>query len=214
MARALRLGLTGGIGSGKSTVAAMLADLGAAVIDADALARSVTTAGGEAIAAIRDAFGADFITPSGALDRGRMRELAYTDPDARRRLEAIVHPLVDQKTWQQAALAEAAGYRCLVFDVPLLVESDHWRCRVDRIIVVDCTPATQVARVVARSGLTARAVEAILAAQSPRLRRLQAADVVIFNEGISLPVLRTQVDALARGLGLSSGPPNAAKNQP
>lgn len=214
MARALRLGLTGGIGSGKSTVAAMLADIGAAVIDADALAHSVTAAGGEAIAAIRETFGNDLITPSGALDRDRMRELAYTDPDTRRRLEAIIHPLVGQKTWQQAALAEAAGHRCLVFDVPLLVESNHWRKRVDRVIVVDCTPSTQIDRVVARNGLTSRAVEAILAAQSPRLRRLQAADAVIFNENISLPVLRTRVDALAHGLGLSSGQPNAANNQP
>lgn len=213
MLRALRLGLTGGIGSGKSTVAAMLADLGAAVIDADAIARSVTAAGGAAITAIRAAFGADFIDASGALDRGRMRELAYTDPDARKRLEAIIHPLVGQKTWQKATLAETAGYRYLVFDVPLLVESSHWRARVDRVIVVDCAPTTQIERVVARSGLTPSAVEAILAAQSPRLQRLKAADAVIFNEGISLPVLRSQVSALARGLGLSSGQTNVANIQ-
>lgn len=212
MTRALRLGLTGGIGSGKSTVAAMLADHGAAVIDADAIARSVTAAGGEAIAAIRAAFGADFIDASGALDRGRMRELAYNDADARHRLEAIVHPLVSQKTWQQAALAEAGGYRCLVFDVPLLVESSHWRARVDRVIVVDCSPASQIDRVVTRSGLTPSAVKAILAAQSPRLQRLKAADAVVFNEGVSLPVLRSGVDALARSLGLSSGQFNAAIN--
>jgi len=214
MARTLRLGLTGGIGTGKSTVATMLADIGAAVIDADAIARSVTAAGGEAIAAIRDAFGAKFVTADGALDRDRMRELAYTQPDARRRLEAIIHPLVGQKTWQQAALAEVAGQRCLVFDVPLLVESDHWRCRVDRVIVVDCTPSTQIQRVVARSGFTPSTVEAILAAQSPRLTRLQAADAVIFNESISLTVLRTQVNTLVHALGLSLGSPNVAKNQP
>lgn len=213
MTRALRLGLTGGIGSGKSTVAAMLAELGAAVIDADAIARSVTATGGAAIAAIHAAFGADFIDASGAMNRGRMRELAYTNADARQRLEAIIHPLVSQQTWQQAAQAEAGGHRCLVFDVPLLVESNHWRARVDRVIVVDCTPASQIDRVVARSGLTPSAVEAILAAQSPRLRRLKAADAVIFNEGISLPVLRSQVNALARDLGLSSGQTNVANIQ-
>lgn len=214
MARALRLGLTGGIGSGKSTVAALLADRGAALIDADAIARSVTAPGGEAIAAIQDVFGAEFITASGAMDRQRMRQLAYSEPDARKRLESIIHPLVGQQTWKQAALAEAAGHSCLVFDVPLLVESGHWRKRVDQVLVIDCTEQTQISRVTARSGLTRVAVEAILAAQSPRLKRLNAADAVIFNEDISLETLGVLVATLAQRLGLSSGQPNAFKNQP
>lgn len=202
MARALRLGLTGGIGSGKSTVATMLVDLGAALIDADAIARAVTAAGGEAIAAIRAAFGTQFITPEGALDRQQMREWIYQEADARQRLEAIIHPLVGQQTQQQAALAETAGYRCLVFDVPLLVESGQWRNRVDQILVVDCTPQTQIARVRARSGLTISAVEAIIAAQAPRLHRLNAADAVICNDTISLESLRSQVARLYQRFGL------------
>lgn len=202
MARALRLGLTGGIGSGKSTVAAMLVDLGAALIDADAIARAVTAAGGEAIAAIRAAFGSQFITPEGALDRQQMRERIYQEADARQRLEAIIHPLVGQQTQQQAALAETAGYRCLVFDVPLLVESGRWRNQVDQILVVDCTPQTQIARVRARSGLSISAVEAIIAAQAPRLHRLNAADAVICNDTISLESLRSQVAQLTQRFGL------------
>lgn len=203
MARAWRLGLTGGIGSGKSTVAAMLADLGAAVIDADALARSVTAPGGLAIAEIREAFGADFITTAGALDRDRMRALAYTDNLARQRLEAIIHPLVSQETWRRASVAEASGHRCLVFDVPLLVESAHWRQKVDQVLVVDCRTETQITRVMTRSGLERLAVEAIIAAQASREQRLKAADAVIYNDGISLAVLKENVHALATGFGLS-----------
>lgn len=205
MAHALRLGLTGGIGSGKSTVAAMLVEMGAALIDADAIAHSVTAVGGEAVVTIRDVFGAQFITPNGAMDRQLMRELAYQDPSARKRLEAIIHPLVGQKIWQQAALNEAAGHRCLVFDVPLLVESSHWCSKVDLVLVVDCALQTQVRRVKVRSGLSASAVEAIIAAQAPRLHRLNAADVVICNDGISLENLRTQVESLQQRFGLSSG---------
>jgi len=204
MASAFRLGLTGGIGSGKSTVAAFLAELGAAVIDADAIARSVTAPGGLAIPDIRQTFGDEFITPDNALDRDRMRALAYTDASARRRLEAIVHPLVSQETWQQAALADAAGHRCLVFDVPLLVESAHWRQKVSKILIVDCEPETQITRVMARSALDRAAIVAIMAAQASRQRRLQAADAVIFNDSISLATLKTHVHTLAPGFGLSS----------
>ena len=203
MARAWRLGLTGGIGSGKSTVAAMLAELGAAVIDADALARSVTAPGGLAIAAIRQVFGDDFITEAGALDRDRMRTLAYTDSGARQRLEAIIHPLVSQATWRQASVAEAHGHACLVFDVPLLVESAHWRRKVDQVLVVDCDAETQISRVMTRSALERSAVQAIIAAQASRERRLKAADAVIYNDGISLAVLREHVHALAASFGLS-----------
>jgi dephospho-CoA kinase len=203
MARAYRLGLTGGIGSGKSTVAACLAQLGAAVIDADAIARSVTAPSGLAIAPIREKFGESLITASGALDREAMRTLVFADTQAKQALEAIVHPLVSQETWRQAETAQAAGHRCLVFDVPLLVESGRWRARVDAVLVVDCSPQTQIARVMARSGLAREAVQAIMAAQSSRLRRLQAADVVLFNDGILLADLRQQAHTLAPGFGLS-----------
>ncbi|MEH3087293.1 MAG: dephospho-CoA kinase [Xylophilus ampelinus] len=201
--RPWRLGLTGGIGSGKSTVAAMLAARGAAVVDADAISRGTTAPGGPAIAAIGDAFGADFVAPDGALDRGRMRALAFADPDARRRLEAIVHPLVRAEIARQAEAATAAGARLLVFDVPLLVESlASWRGRLDRILVVDCGPETQVARVAARSGLEAAAVRAVIAAQATRAQRLAAADIVLPNDGCSLEQLRAGVDRIVDSFGL------------
>ncbi|MDR3371175.1 dephospho-CoA kinase [Rhodoferax sp.] len=203
MARTFRLGLTGGIGSGKSTVAGMLADLGAAVIDADAIARSVTAPDGLAIAPIRECFGDEVITPEGALDRARMRALVFSDPGARDRLEAIIHPLVGQENWRKADAAEAAGSRCLVFDVPLLVESKHWRARVDAVLVVDCPVPTQIARVMARSQLDEAAVQAIIVAQSPRNLRLQAADAVIFNDNMSLQALHAEVVTLATRFGLS-----------
>ncbi|MCW2311965.1 dephospho-CoA kinase [Rhodoferax antarcticus] len=203
MAGVLRLGLTGGIGSGKSTVAALLAHLGAAVMDADAIARSVTAPGGPAIPLIRHTFGDEMITVEGALNRDRMRSLAFADASARKRLEAIIHPLVEQETWHQADAGAAAGHRCLVFDVPLLVESAHWRAKVDAVLVVDCTVPTQIQRVMARSQLDASAVQTIIAAQSPRLRRLQAADAVVFNDSMSLQVLRAEVDKLAARFGLS-----------
>ena len=197
-----KLGLTGGIGSGKSTVATMLVAHGAALIDADANARSVTAAGGAAIAAIRASFGEATITADGALDRARMRDMAFSDPTARLRLEAIVHPLVGQVGQAQLDAARAAGHRCVVYDIPLLVESGRWRSQLDAILVVDCLPETQVARVMARSGLQAAAAEAIIAAQATRAQRLAAADAVIYNEGISLTQLQAEVAAVAQGFGL------------
>jgi dephospho-CoA kinase len=197
-----RVGLTGGIGSGKSTVLGMLADLGAATIDADANSRAATAAGGAAIPAILQAFGAEFITPEGALDRERMRRQAYADPGARKRLEEIIHPLVGRESARQERAALDAGARCIVFDIPLLVESGRWRSQVDRVLVIDCSPETQVARVAARSGLVAQEVLAIIAAQAPRALRLAAADVVICNEGLSLEALRDNVVQAARRLGL------------
>ena len=179
MRQAFRLGLTGGIGSGKSTVAAMLAELGAAVMDADAISRALTAPGGLAIAAVRQTFGDAFITAEGAMDRDRMRALAYADAQARQRLEAIIHPLVGQETWHQAMAAQKAGRTCLVFDIPLLVESSHWRKKVDQVLVVDCARQTQLARVMARNAMDQAAVEAIMASQASRQRRLKAADRVI-----------------------------------
>ena len=198
----LRVGLTGGIGSGKSTVLAMLAQAGAAVIDADAISRATTAANGAAIPAISRRFGAHFIDAQGALDRTLMRAHAYRDPLARKQLEEIVHPLVGAESERQVEAALAAGARCIVFDIPLLVESGRWRSRVDRVLVVDCRPETQVARVVARSGLASPEVEAIIAAQAPRALRLAAADIVIFNDGLSLDDLRHEVVQIARRFGL------------
>ncbi|MDP3701285.1 MAG: dephospho-CoA kinase [Hylemonella sp.] len=197
-----RLGLTGGIGSGKSTVASLLAERGAAIIDADAISRQSTAAGGQAIEAIRQTFGPEFIGPDGALDRERMRALAFRDPMARQRLEQIVHPLVGLETQQQAQTAITAGYRCIVFDIPLLVESAHWRARLDQVLVLDCRPETQIERVMARSGLGRDEVQRILAQQASRRLRLQAADHVICNDGISLPELTRLVGLLAGRFGL------------
>jgi dephospho-CoA kinase len=204
MAPAFRLGLTGGIGSGKSTVAGMLAKLGATVLDADAISRSVTAPGGLAIAAIRQAFGQDFITPDGALDRERMRAMVFAEPAARARLEHIIHPLVAQTTEHQAQTAMTGGTGCLVFDVPLLVESGRWRSKVDEVLVVDCLEETQIVRVMARSALTRAEVTAIMAQQVTRLRRLGAADVVLFNDALPLAALARAVATLAPRFGLSS----------
>lgn len=198
----LRIGLTGGIGSGKSTVLQMLAGLGAAVVDADAISRSVTAANGAAIPAIAERFGAGFIAADGALDRARMRAHAYADPSARRRLEEIIHPLVGQESARQVQAAQDAGRSCVVFDIPLLVESGRWRSQLDRIMVVDCSAATQVTRVVARSGLQPAEVQAIIAAQASRLQRLTAADIVICNEELPLKALRQEVAQAAKCFGL------------
>jgi len=202
------VGLTGGIGSGKSTVAALLAQLGAAIMDADAIARQLTVPGGLAMPVIAQRFGTDFVTAEGALDRDRMRALAFKDPCAKLNLEAIIHPLVAEETRRQAGAAEQAGYPCLVFDVPLLVESVSWRQKVGHVLVVDCLEETQIARVMARNGFKRAAVEAIIAAQSSRLRRLQAADSVIFNEGLTREGLRAEVTALAPRFKLSLVPAN------
>lgn len=199
---AARIGLTGGIGSGKSTVLAMLQALGAVPVDADAISRATTAAGGAAIPAIAQQFGPEFVTPDGALDRARMRERAYAQPESRRALERIIHPLVAAEITRQVEAAEAAGARCIVFDIPLLVESGRWRAQLDRVLVVDCAPGTQVARVVARSALAPGEVLAIIAAQAPRALRLAAADVVICNEGLTLEALRNEVEQAARSFGL------------
>jgi dephospho-CoA kinase len=198
----MRVGLTGGIGSGKSTVLQMLAGLGAAVIDADAISRATTAAGGAAIPAIAQRFGADFVQADGALERNRMREHAYADPRARKALEEIIHPLVGQESARQVEAARQAGARCVVFDIPLLVESGRWRAQVDEVLVIDCSPQTQVERVVARSGLKPEEVQAIIAAQAPRALRLAAADAVICNDGLSLEQLRDKVVQVARRFGL------------
>lgn len=200
--RPLRLGVTGGIGSGKSTFAAMLRDCGAALIDADAIARAVTEAGGPAIADIRDTFGADYIDAQGALDRVRMRALVFADAGAKERLEAIVHPLVGNAIAQAAAVAAQAGQRLIVFDIPLLTESPRWARQLDAVLVVDCHEDTQVARVQARSGLDEDAIRAIMATQSSRARRRAAADFVVYNDGLTLSDLQTKARRVAAWFGL------------
>lgn len=176
--------------------------MGAVVIDADAISRAATAPGGSAMEALEATFGAALITADGALDRARMRELVYSDPSAKARLEAIVHPLVSQGIAHQALKAQNAGARCTVFDIPLLVESQRWRTKLDRIMVVDCTEATQIARVVARNGLSKHEIDKILAAQASRTQRLACADCVLFNEGISLDDLKHQVQQIGTQFGL------------
>jgi len=188
----LRIGLTGGIGSGKSTVARRLGTLGALVIDVDAQAHALTAPGGAALPAIVAAFGAGMIGADGAMDRARMRALVFSQPAERLRLEAILHPMIGAAT-RDAAAAASPG-RAIVFDVPLLAESDAWRARVDRILVVDCSNETQVDRVVARSGWTPEAVRRTIAQQASRERRRAIADAVIFNEGLTLAALEAAVD--------------------
>lgn len=202
MAMAWRLGLTGGIGSGKSTVATLWVKRGAALIDADVLSRAVTAQGGAAIPKIRQVFGPSLIDAEGSLDRNAMRQLAFSDATARARLEAIVHPLVGAAIEKAADDAIATGAQHLVFDIPLLVESAHWRQHLHRIMVVDCTAETQIQRVIQRNGLSRVEVEKIIAAQATRAQRLGAADVVIFNDGIFLDELALQVQQIAGQFGL------------
>ena len=194
---ALRIGLTGGIGSGKSTVANRLAELGAAVVDTDFIARRLSEPGGAAVDAIRASFGAEVIDSTGALDRARMRGIVFADVDAKRRLEAILHPLIGAQARQQALTH--AGHS-VVFDVPLLVESrtpQGWRSRVDRVLVVDCSQATQVARVSQRPGWTPDAALCVIAQQASRQARRAVADAVIFNDGdMTLDKLALEVGAL------------------
>jgi dephospho-CoA kinase len=189
-----RIGLTGGIGSGKSTVAGHWVALGAHLIDTDALARAVTLSGGAAIAALRDEFGPEMIDASGALDRERMRTLAFTDATAKRRLEGILHPLIGAEALRLAAESSSGA---IVFDVPLLSEASVWRLRCDRIAVVDCSEATQIERVVQRSGWDTDQVRRVIAQQTPRAVRRTIADAVIDNDGPrTLPELRIAAHAL------------------
>ena len=195
MASPLRIGLTGGIGSGKSTVGSMLVALGARLIDTDLIARQLTLPGGAAIDAIRAAFGTDFIAADGSLDRTRMRAAAFGDVDARTRLEAILHPLIGDEVARQSDAVEPS-VPAIVFDVPLLVESGRWRTRVDRVWVVDCDESVQVARVAARAGWTDASARAVIAQQAPRSARRAAADAVIDNGSASLDELGKNVRQL------------------
>ena len=197
---AFSVGLTGGIGCGKSTVADLFAGLGATIVDTDAIAHSLTAPHGAAMPAILAEFGPDFATPEGALDRARMRSLVFADAGARGRLEAILHPRIRDATAAAAAIATGPY---VIFAVPLLIESGTWSERVSRVLAVDCSEDTQVARVMQRSGLSADQVRAIMATQVTRAQRLAAADDVIDNDD-GLEALLPQVTRLhERYLALS-----------
>ena len=197
-----RIGLTGGIGSGKSTVARVLTECGAAVIDADAISRLLTAPGGLAVPAIAQRFGDHFITAEGAMNRDLMRQLAFDDPVSRQRLESIIHPLVRDEVTAQTERAIASGRTCLVFDIPLLVESGRWRQQVDRVLVIDCSEATQIERVTTRNNFSREAVKKIIAGQATRDQRLAAADICIYNDGLTRESLDALIRQLARSFGL------------
>jgi dephospho-CoA kinase len=186
------VGLTGGIGSGKSLVAGLFEGLGVEVIDSDDIARELTQKGGEAIGAIRAAFGADALAADGSLDRSKMRRLVFRDAPARKRLEAILHPLIRAESARRSGRVRSP-YAILV--IPLLVESGVDRSRIARVLVVDCPEAQQIERVMKRSGIPEAEVRAMLAAQATRGQRLAAADDVIDNGG-PLEALEPQVSRL------------------
>ena len=194
-----RIGLTGGIGSGKSTVAAMLRDLGAAIVDADAIARSVADAGGAALPALHSRYGAALVSLDSGLNRAAMRDLVFQNPTARQELEAVLRPFILQGIADAAQAAEQqAGVQAVVLDIPLLVENlAQWRPHIDTLWVVDCPPELQMARVLGRpssQGWSREQVQGVLAAQASRAQRLAAADVVLDNGGdMTLTNLRRQV---------------------
>ncbi|HCZ14120.1 MAG TPA: dephospho-CoA kinase [Accumulibacter sp.] len=189
------VGLTGGIGSGKSTVAELFAQRGAVLVDTDAIAHQLSSPQGEAIGAISAAFGSAVLRADGGLDRAAMRRLVFADPTAKATLEAILHPLIRQRSDACCAAAEAAPYVLLI--VPLLVESGSYRRRADRVLVVDCDESVQITRVMARSGLTADAVAAIIATQASRDERRAVADDLVYNDG-EPEALQPQVEGLHR----------------
>jgi dephospho-CoA kinase len=186
------VGLTGGIGCGKTTVANLFADRGASVIDTDEIAHALTAPGGAAMPALVAEFGPSYAAPDGALDRARMRELVFSSPGARARLEAILHPRIRDATAAAAAIATGPY---VIFVVPLLIESGTWRERVGRVLAIDSPEEMQIARVMARNGLPEAQVRAIMAAQVTREQRLAAADDVILNDD-GLEALIPQVDRL------------------
>ncbi|WP_206951064.1 dephospho-CoA kinase [Trinickia acidisoli] len=189
------VGLTGGIGSGKSTVADLFATHGVAIVDTDVIAHRVTAQGGAAMQQIEQTFGPQFVAPDGSLDRAKMRALVFSDNTAKARLEAITHPLIRAET---ARDREAAKGPYVVIVVPLLVESGTWKSRVDRVLVVDCGVETQIARVMRRNAFSREQVLAIMAHQAAREARLAAADDIVVNDNASLETLAQEVRRLHR----------------
>jgi dephospho-CoA kinase len=175
------VGLTGGIGSGKSAVADLFAELGVAIIDTDRISRELTGPGGAAMAAIRAEFGDTVVRSDGSLDRAQMRGLVFANDIARKRLEAILHPMIRAEAERRLAAVQGDAYAMLV--VPLLVETGAYRKLIDRVLVVDCDEASQLRRIVSRDGLDEAQARAILAAQASREQRLAAADDVLENQG-------------------------------
>ena len=191
----MRIGLTGGIGSGKSAVATLLVQQhGAVLVDTDAIARQLTLPGGAAMAPVAQAFGSALVAADGGLDRAAMRALVFGDATAKRRLEAILHPLIGAEAARQAQQAHGA----VVFDVPLLAEASHWRDRVERVLVIDCLEATQLARVLQRPGWTEQTARAVIAQQASRQARRACADAVIYNDRLSLEQLADQLRTLCQ----------------
>jgi dephospho-CoA kinase len=188
------VGLTGGIGSGKSAAAAEFERLGATVVDTDAIAHELTQAGGKAIPELERLFGAEVLGDAGALDRAKMRSRVFADPAAKKALERLLHPMIREES--ERRIARATG-PYVVHVVPLLIESPDYRSRVDRVLVIDTPEELQLERVRARSGLSEAEVRAIIAAQAPRAERLAAADDVIENRG-TIDALRKQVAAYHR----------------
>ena len=189
----LLIGLTGGIGSGKSTVAALFEKLGVRIIDTDELSRNLTRSGGAAIAAIREAFGADYIDAAGSLDRDKMRELVFSKPPEKTRLEAILHPAILDQVKKISGTDTDASYTIAV--IPLLFQVRGYRDWLQRTLAVDCPEETQIARTMQRSGLSKAEVQAIMAQQTPRAQRLTLADDIIHNDA-DLPALTEQVAQL------------------
>ncbi|HAT38922.1 MAG TPA: dephospho-CoA kinase [Polynucleobacter sp.] len=177
------IGLTGGVGSGKTAVSDMLAQLGAGVVDTDQIAHQITSPNGVAVPLIKKQFGSDFLDPVGALDRSKMRHLVFANPEARKRLEAITHPLIRIESARQAQRLLRKHVPYVVFAVPLLIESGNWRQLIDYLVVVDCLKETQIERVMHRSNLPRNEVEKILEAQANRNERLKSADFIIENQG-------------------------------
>lgn len=195
-----RLGLTGGIGSGKSTVADIFAALGAKVIDADAISRSLTAPHGAAMSMIKQQFGDTMVNADGSLNRERMRGLVFADINAKKNLETIIHPLVQREIQRQDKIAVSQGVKLVVYDIPLLVESQNWRPILDLVFVIDCLVSTQLERVMRRNSFKQEDIEKIISTQANRKMRNKSADILVFNDSISIEQLRQQVALVAKRL--------------
>jgi len=190
-----RIGLTGGIGSGKSTFGSLLVDRGFAYIDADAISREMTGVNGGAVKHIQQVFGQDFMAADGSMDRSKMRALVFAQPQAKAQLQAILHPLIRTAISDKEAVFKAEGKPLVVLDIPLLVESATWQEQLDGVLVVDCSEDRQIARVMARNGWTRAEVQAVMAAQASRQERLAAATWVIDNDSDDMANLKRQAQA-------------------
>ena len=197
MSSAFSVGLTGGVGSGKSTIASMLSDFGAALVDADVIAHQLTNTGGAAIEPLRDSFGAEAIAIDGSLDRAYMRARVFSDAALRTKLEALLHPMIRTAMREASNRLVSDGVAYVVQVVPLLVEGRRWRDYADRILLIDCSAATQLARISARVGIDQVTATKIIAAQATRVERLAVADDVLVNEA-ALDQIASRVERLHR----------------